>query len=112
MTTKSPTPVPTLVRMEHLTPQGWTQLGSDLNLLHPDRVPGRYRANGKFVRCTELDAKLAPTGRVWVADDVPRDPSVLVRSEGHAPWKLPEPGRKCSLCGDKHPAPYDGSCLL
>lgn len=105
-------PLPTLVRMEHLEPGGWVRVG-EYNLLHPERVPERYREHGKFARCTELDDRLRPTGKVWVADDVPDDPSVLVRAaEGRGQWKLPEPDKTCPLCGDEHLPPFDGRCLL
>ena len=105
-------PVPTFVRLEFLTPTGWVDNGTAA-LLYPHRYPERLREKGKFGRCTALDEKLKPTGRVWVSDDVPPDPSVLVRTDnGRIPWALPEPARLCLLCSSKHSSPFDGSCLL
>lgn len=106
------TPVPTLVRLEYLSPTGWVRMG-DQNLLHPEAVVPRYRAKGKFARVTVLDDTLQPKGKVWVADDVPADPSILVKAnDGSCPWKLPDPTKTCSLCSEEHPPPYDGRCLL
>lgn len=103
-------PVPTLVRIDYLTPAGWVQ-GEVQNLLHPERVVERYREKGKFARVTAYDGALKPTGRVWVADDVPEDPSILVPSDTRVP-KLPEPDKTCPLCDTEHLKPWDGSCLL
>lgn len=99
-----------LCRIEYLTRTGWTHAG-DQNLLHPEAVVPRYREKGKFARVTALDGRLQPTGRVWVADDVPGDPSILVPSDTRVP-KLPEPDKQCPHCEAEHPKPWDGGCLL
>lgn len=102
-------PSPTMVRLEYLSPAGWVDAGT-ASLLYPERYPERLRANGKFGRCTALDGRLKPTGRVWVSDDVPADPTVLVATEtGGVPWMLPT---KCPMCLELHGSPFDGSCLL
>lgn len=102
-------PQPTMVRLETLSPTGWIDAGI-VSLLHPEKYPERLRANGKFGRCTALDARLKPTGRVWVSDDVPADPSVLVATDtGGVPWMLPV---VCKHCAELHGSPFDGSCLL
>lgn len=99
----------TFCRLEFLTPSGWTDNGT-ASLIHPDRYPERLRERGKFGRCTELGDDLRPTGRVWVSDDVPADPSILVKTDvGSIPWALPV---ECGLCGGLHGMPFDGSCLL
>lgn len=104
-------PVPTLVRLEYLSPDGWVRL-CDQNLLHPERVVERYREHGKFARVTVLDDRLQAASQVWVAEDLP-DPSLLIHTkDSNAPWKLPDPTKMCVLCEDEHPPPYDGKCLL
>jgi hypothetical protein len=98
-----------MVKLEYLSPTGWQDAGT-ASLLYPARYPERLRANGKFGRCTALDARLKPTGRVWVSADVPADPSVLVATEtGGIPWMLPT---ECKMCLELHGSPFDGSCLL
>lgn len=106
-------PVPT--RLEYLTPDGWVPASahSFYNLLRPEGYPERLRAQGKFGRATVLDENFKPTDEVYVADDVPADPSILVPTkEGNVPWRLPDPKKDCGLCGDEHPLPHDGRCLL
>lgn len=103
---------PTFCRLEYLSPDGWVDNGTAL-LLYPERYPERLAEKRKFGRCTELGDMLKPTGRVWVTDGVPEDPSVLVRTDnGSIPWALPEPEKLCLLCDVVHGGPFDGSCLL
>lgn len=102
-----------LVQLAYLTKNGWVDNGDPVELLHPEQYPVRMRARKKFGRSTELDADLRPTGRVWVSDDVPSDPSVLVGPfDGSRAPHLPDPSKTCLICGDEHHPPYDGSCLL
>jgi hypothetical protein len=106
---------PQIVRLEYLTPDGWVLAGEHAlcSLLFPERYPERLREHGKFGRATLLDDRLQPTDTVWVAEDVPADPSVLVHTGiGSVPWKLPEPDKTCPLCEEEHPKPWDGGCLL
>lgn len=102
--------MPTFVKLEYLSPAGWVDNGK-ASLLFPERYPERLRAKGKFGRCTALDDRLQPTGRVWVSDDVPEDPAVLVAATdgGGVPWVLPS---LCPVCLELHGSPFDGSCLL
>lgn len=102
-------PKPTLCRLEYLTPQGWVT-SATVNLLHPERYVERLLEHRKFGRVTVLNARLQPTGKVYVPPELP-DPAALVPSSTAIP-QLPEPAKLCSLCGDEHTAPFDGSCLL
>jgi len=86
-----PVPVPTLVRLEYLTPEGWAIGAKSVNLLHPERYVERLAARGKIGRVTELDDQLQPTGQVWGGESA-----------------LPS----CVFCSHRHPEPYDGSCLI
>lgn len=106
---------PKSVRLEVLTPDGWVLAGGHAmqSLLHPERYPERLRERGKFGRATLLDDRLRPTKTVWVADDVPADPSILVPTkEGNGGWRLPDVTKDCGVCGEEHPPPHDGRCLL
>jgi hypothetical protein len=107
-------PVPTLVRLDYLTPDGWITGHKALNLLHPARYVERLLARGKFGRATALDDQLQPTGQVWVAEDLP-DPGELVPSDTPIPvWSAEAlPARvRCIVCTREHEPPYDGSCLI
>ena len=96
-------PVPTLVRLEYLTPTGWAVGHRAMNLLHPARYVERLAARGKIGRATELDDQLQPTGTVWQPDELP-DPAQLVPSD------TPIPRLACSFCGaGGHP---EGRCLI
>jgi len=115
-------PVPTLCRLEYLTPHGWAVGHAAVNLLHPQRYVERLWARGKAGRATELDDRLQPTGQVWAAPDV--DPSQLVTSDTLIPRLLLPSGdttgatdtanieellSQCSFCPERH---ADGSCLI
>lgn len=102
-------PAPTLCQLEYLTPTGWASHGN-FNLLYPERYIDRLAAQRKFGRVTILDAKLRPTGKVFVSDNLP-DPAQLIPSRTVVP-KLPDPDLLCSMCDAEHLPPYDGSCLL
>lgn len=99
--------MPTLVRLEYLTPTGWALGHAGINLLHPERYVKRLEERGKFGRATELGPDLQPTGQVWVAADLP-DPSLLTSSETTIPELAPE----CPHCDERHRPPHNGSCLL
>lgn len=106
---------PKLVRLESLTPSGWVLHGGHLALalIYPERFVERFRESGKFVRATLLDEHLAPTDEVWVAEDVPEDFSVLVPSKRETGgFCLPQSTKNCKVCGEGHPPPHDGRCLL
>lgn len=103
-------PVPTLVRLEYLTPGGWVVGHAGVNLLHPERYVERLAERKKFGRAIELDDMLQPTGQVWEPEELP-DPATLVPSDTAVP-KLPEPDKQCPFCGDEHRPPFDGSCLI
>lgn len=97
--------VPVLCNIQYLSRKGWVDTG-DVALLHPENVVPRYREKGKFVKVT-----ITANGQVFVADDVPTDPTVLVPSDTRVP-KLPEPDKTCPLCETEHLLPWDGTCLL
>lgn len=102
-------PTPTECCLEYLTPAGkWVVLATH-QLLYPARYPGRLSQAGKVGRAVEV----APPHRVWVSDNVPADPSVLVPTTegGPVPYRLPHPS-DCPHCTSSHPPPLDGSCLL
>jgi hypothetical protein len=101
------TPVPTLVRLEYLTPDGWVVGHKALNLLSPARYVERLLARGKFGRATALDDELQPTGEVWVTDELP-EPAQLAPTDTAIPGLLPT----CIVCSEQHDPPYDGSCLI
>jgi hypothetical protein len=104
------TPVPTLCRLEYLTPNGWTVGHHGVNLLHPERYVERLAERGKFGRVTVLADDLTPTSTVYEPKDLP-NPADLVPSETAIP-RLRDPAKTCGVCGDEHAPPYDGSCLL
>lgn len=104
-------PKPHLVRIEYLTPEGWVHGHAAMNLLSPERYVERLEANGKFGRATEHG-----TGRVWVSENVPEDPSILVPStNNHMPCLPTSPmaaAPACVYCEERHAKPHDGTCLI
>lgn len=104
------TPVPVLCRLEYLTPDGWKVGHAGINLLHPERYVERLAERGKFGRATVLADDLKTELQVFEPKELP-DPSVLVKSDTRVP-RLPDPEKDCAFCGEEHPPPFDGSCLL
>lgn len=107
--------MPTLTRLEYLTPQGWVVGHAAMNLLDPERYTVRLAAKGKFGRATVLAEDLQPTDTVYVTPGVPEDLSVLVPDPPSPIPKVPTAGEKtaaCPHCGEVHHAPFDGGCLL
>jgi len=102
--------VPTLCRIEYLTPDGWKVGHAGMNLLHPERYVERLPDRNKFGRATELDDSLQPTGKVWAPpkDRLP-DPAEL-RYLGNGNPNVPELPPACGLCGDRDHR--EGMCLL
>jgi hypothetical protein len=99
-----PVPVPQLCQLEYLSRKGWTDNGK-VNLLHPERYVERLTAAGKVGRVVVVS-----TGEVFQPDRIP-DPSTLVPTETPIP-RVFDPNRPCTFCGEKHPQPHDGSCLI
>jgi len=91
--------VPTLCRLEYLTPAGWVVGHADVNLLDPQRYVERLATKGVPARVVELE-DMRPSGVV------------------HQPGTLPPPTTRiplarvveCSDCGGAHDRAW--SCLL
>lgn len=103
-------PVPSLCRLEYLTPEGWVVGHAGVSLLNPAKYVERLAERGKFGRATVLADDLKTALQVFEPPNLP-DPSVLVKSETRIP-RLPDPKKDCAMCGQEHPPPHDGSCLL
>lgn len=100
--------MPTLCRIEYLTPDGWKVGHAGMNLLHPEGYVARLEANNKFGRATELDGDLQPTGKVWEPKKLPRLEDLHYNGKGNP--NVPALRPACSLCSSrKHD---DGMCLL
>lgn len=97
-------PVPQLCQLEYLSRKGWVDNGK-VNLLHPERYVERLTIAGKVGRVVVVS-----TGEIFQPDHIP-DSSTLVPSETRIP-RVYSPDQPCALCGEKHPQPHDGSCLI
>lgn len=98
--------MPTLVRLEYLTPRGWVVGHAGIALLDPQRYVDRLLAKEKFGRCIVLDESLQPTGEVFEPPALP-DPADLRESETKIPALRVS---QCSICGQPHGRAYE--CIL
>lgn len=85
---------PAFCRLEYWNPvkQEWEHAHAGISLLHPRRYVERLVPKGKQGRVTILDGDLQPI-HVLTGPPVAKYPT-------------------CSYCGDDHPEPHDGACLL
>jgi hypothetical protein len=100
--------VPTLCRLEYLTPSGWVVGHAGMNLLDPGRYVERLATHNKFGRATELDESLQPTGKVWAPDNVPNPRDLTYNGNGNP--NIPELLPECGMCGERDHK--EGLCLL
>lgn len=99
-------PVPEMVRLEYLTPDGWVTGHAGIALLDPGRYVERLAQRKKYGRALALDGDLRPTGRVWEPDDLPDPSSLVPPTDGTTVPTLP-----CDLCGATDHR-LDAQCLL
>lgn len=94
--------MPELCRLEYFDGEQWVVGHAGIALLHPERYVERLAANGKQGRVSILDDRLQPV-------QVITGPPV---GDGTVDPVLARLRKPCPLCGDKHPEPYTGECLL
>lgn len=103
--------MPTFVRLEYLTPDGWHQGHAGVNLIDPGAYVTRLAKRQKYGRAVELGEDLKPTGKVWEPDSLPSDLTLLTRMDEGSPIPALVVST-CEWCGESHDGDFDGSCLI
>lgn len=101
--------MPTMVKVEYYSRDGWVPGHHEIALLDPARYVERLEERGKFARAFELAEDLSPTGKVWSPKKLPDRKLLVEPTDG---TRIPVAVQLCPMCEEAHRGPYDGSCLI